>query len=272
MSPGRAITRATAAFVALIAGGLLVTPSAAAHGLIGRADLPIPIWLFAWTAAAVLIASFFSLAVFWSSTRLERPGARRVIRVPPSLGPISGALGVGVFTAVVYSGFAGVQVPQDNLAPSAVYVAFWVGIPVLSVLLGDIFRALSPGGLPPSESVGPGVDSGVQRFRGSRTPAGSGAGPPPSAWSSSRGSSWSTPTARTPRELRLSRSPTPGFRSSGWPASGLTPGPNAETRSPFSSRWWPVSRPSPRATATSCCVDRWKEPPRCAWSLARRWS
>ena len=49
-----------------------------------------------------------------------------------------------VFAACVYAGLAGTDTQQQNLAPTAVYVGFWVGIPFLSLLLGDVFRLLSP--------------------------------------------------------------------------------------------------------------------------------
>src|SRR5207237_1312206 len=49
------------------------------------------------------------------------------------------------FVIVIYAGFAGVQSPPEaNLIPTVVYVLFWVGIPVLSVLFGDVFRAFNP--------------------------------------------------------------------------------------------------------------------------------
>ena len=41
-------------------------------------------------------------------------------------------------------GWPGPTSQIDNLAPTAVYVGFWVGIPFLSLLLGDVFRLLSP--------------------------------------------------------------------------------------------------------------------------------
>ena len=43
-----------------------------AGGLLGRADLPIPEWLFGWAAAIVLVVSFVALAVLWPEPRLER--------------------------------------------------------------------------------------------------------------------------------------------------------------------------------------------------------
>jgi hypothetical protein len=58
--------------------------------------------------------------------------------------PVCGAIGIGIFATVVYAGLAGTQTPTANLAPTAVYVIFWVGIPVASVLFGDVFRAFNP--------------------------------------------------------------------------------------------------------------------------------
>ncbi len=42
-----------------------------AHGIVGRADLPIPEWLFGWAAAMVLVISFVALAVLWPRPRLQ---------------------------------------------------------------------------------------------------------------------------------------------------------------------------------------------------------
>ena len=39
---------------------------------------------------------------------------------------------------------AGTQVVPQNLAPNFVYVHFWVGLVIVSVLLGDVFRAFNP--------------------------------------------------------------------------------------------------------------------------------
>ena len=55
-----------------------------------------------------------------------------------------GALGVFVFFVVVYAGIFGAESPSGNLAPTAVYVGFWVGIPFASLVLGDVFRLFNP--------------------------------------------------------------------------------------------------------------------------------
>ena len=131
------------AAAALLAGAL--TPAVAqAHGISGSADLPIPQWMFAWAAAIVLIASFVALGVLWPRPRLQEPRPRRVLTIPLGVRTLCGLIGVALYVVVVYAAFAGTEVPTANLAPTTVYVAFWVGIPVLSVLLGDVFALFSP--------------------------------------------------------------------------------------------------------------------------------
>jgi hypothetical protein len=115
-----------------------------AHGIVGRADLPIPVGLFAAAAAAVLVVSFLALAAGWSRPRLERWRERGLVRLPLAVEVLLGAVGVVVFAVVAYAGLAGTDTQQDNLAPTAVYVGFWVGIPFVSLLLGNVFRLLSP--------------------------------------------------------------------------------------------------------------------------------
>jgi hypothetical protein len=115
-----------------------------AHGLVGRTDLPIPKWLFGWAAAVVLVFSFAALAVLWPKPELQEDRGRRFFRMPGFVDPLLGLIGVASFVAVVYAGLRGAQDAQDNLAPTIIYVHFWVGMAVLSVLFGDIFRALNP--------------------------------------------------------------------------------------------------------------------------------
>ncbi len=123
---------------------LAAPASAQAHGIVGRADLPIPVWLFSWAAAIVLVVSFVALSTMWTSPRLQRQHRRRLLRLPRALEWLASAIGVGLFVLVVYSGFAGAQVTQANFSVTFIYVVFWVCVPLASVLFGDIFRAFSP--------------------------------------------------------------------------------------------------------------------------------
>jgi len=133
----------------LLLGGLAVVAlafpaSALAHGIVGRADLPIPVWLFSWAAAIVLVVSFVALSTMWTRPQLQDPHLRRLSAWPQALSWSASVIGVGLFALVLYSGFAGAQVTQANFSVTFIYVIFWVGTPVASVLFGDVFRAFSP--------------------------------------------------------------------------------------------------------------------------------
>jgi hypothetical protein len=115
-----------------------------AHGIVGRADLPIPEALFGAAAAAVLVVSFAALAAAWSEPRLQRWPERRLFRMPAAADVALGLLGVLVFGVTAYAGLAGTRNERDNIAPWMVYIAFWVAVPCASLLLGDVWRLLSP--------------------------------------------------------------------------------------------------------------------------------
>ena len=51
---------------------------------------------------------------------------------------------MAAFVITVYAGFAGSQTATANLAPTVVYVVFWVAIPFATLLLGDVFAAFNP--------------------------------------------------------------------------------------------------------------------------------
>jgi len=121
-----------------------------AHALVAREDLPIPAWLFAWGASIVLIASFFALSVAWRTPRFEddrwRPygaGVSRVLLGIP-LQVLCGAIGVLLLGLTVYAGLKGTTAPDRNFAITFAFVTAWLGFPVLSVLLGDVFRPFNP--------------------------------------------------------------------------------------------------------------------------------
>ena len=122
---------------------------AAAHGVGGRTDLPIPAWQLAWAASFAVAASFVALGMFWDNPRLRAAAAGRVLskplqracRVQARLVRAVGLLALGV---LIYAGLAGNTNPSVNIAPVAVYIIFWVGLQIVSVLIGDVWSHMNP--------------------------------------------------------------------------------------------------------------------------------
>jgi hypothetical protein len=117
---------------------------ASAHGIVGKADLPIPVWLFSWTAAIVLVVSFVALSTLWTTPQLQSEHRKRLFVMPAVLAHLASLAGLALFALVLYSGFDGTQVWSVNFDPTFIYVIFWVGLPLASVIFGDVFRALAP--------------------------------------------------------------------------------------------------------------------------------
>jgi hypothetical protein len=142
---------ARSAAVALVVGVTLLalaTP-AGAHAFGRRRDLPLPAWLFFTGGGTAVIFSFLALGFTWRTTRLERPFVgwalpRPVQVAAPVLAVITRVLGLVLFVGVFVTAAAGENTPDFNAAPRAVYVVFWVGMTLVSALVGDLWRLLSP--------------------------------------------------------------------------------------------------------------------------------
>ena len=121
-----------------------------AHALVARKDLPIPAWLFAWGASIVLIVSFFALSAAWRKPKFEqerwRPvGAglsRALLSAPAQV--ICGAIGSLLLGFSIYAGLHGTEAPDRNFALTFVFVTAWLGLPLFSVIFGDVFRPFNP--------------------------------------------------------------------------------------------------------------------------------
>ncbi len=122
-----------------------------AHGIGGIKDLPVPLWLFYYGAALVLVLSFVALWALWKRPvlaeksrgrplpeRLERILRSRVLRV------VAGGLSFALFVLVTVAAAIGDTSPNENLAPRFVFVVFWLGVPAASVLFGNVWTVLSP--------------------------------------------------------------------------------------------------------------------------------
>lgn len=146
------MTRRAAVAAGLAAASLLLLPAPAlAHGLGGRLDLPVPLWLFVYGAAAVVLISFVALGVLWKEPRLERTREGRALPGPMQRILTSGvvevlvrAASVLVLAVVLGAGLAGQDNANENIAPWIVFVIVWVGLAFVHALLGNWWATISP--------------------------------------------------------------------------------------------------------------------------------
>lgn len=122
-----------------------------AHGIGGLRDLPVPAWLFYYGAALVLLLSFIALWALWTKPHLEQlsrgrplPGWLPRVLLSGTMRIALGAIGFGLFLLVAAAALVGEPSPTQNIAPTFVYVLFWLGVVVLVVLFGNVWAWLNP--------------------------------------------------------------------------------------------------------------------------------
>ncbi len=146
----RRILRRIPATGAMAAAALWMSADiAAAHGVGGRLDLPVPLWQLAWAASFAVAASFVALGMFWDTPKFRAAAAGRILGGPFQLAcrvqaRLVGAVGLLALGVLLYAGLAGNTNPSVNIAPVAIYIIFWVGLQAVSVLVGDVWSHLNP--------------------------------------------------------------------------------------------------------------------------------
>ena len=135
----------------VLAGVAMVgaTP-AAAHGIGGRTDLPLPAWQLAWAAGFAVASSFVALGAFWSQPRLvaAADGGRTLVdtRRPVIRGLefLTRSIGVFLFGVLMWAAWWGNPNGAVNIAGDALLIWFWVGLQLVSFLFGDVWRLFNP--------------------------------------------------------------------------------------------------------------------------------
>jgi len=138
---------------AVAVGAVLATAGRAqAHGFGQRYDLPVPLWLWVTGAAAAVVLSFAVIGVFVRGT----PGLHGYPRLNLLRWPIGRFLAhravrltvkvvaVALLVLIVATGLLGHVNPTRNLAPTAVWVLWWVGFAYVSALLGNLWTLVNP--------------------------------------------------------------------------------------------------------------------------------
>ena len=117
-----------------------------AHGVGGRADLPVPVWLAVYGAGIAVVLSFAALGVLWPQPRLRADRGKPLggaldspfVRWPLRLLVLAASL---VLLTAAYVGAAG---EERNPLPWFLFIVFWVGIVPLSLLFGPVWRVVNP--------------------------------------------------------------------------------------------------------------------------------
>lgn len=119
------------------------------HGLGGRNDLPVPVWVALYAALGALVFSFLTLGLLWRDGRFGRHQGQRL---PEMLQRMAGersasvcqsAMLVLTVTAVAVAWF-GPADSASNPAPTWLYVWVWVGLVPASLLLGPVWKHINP--------------------------------------------------------------------------------------------------------------------------------
>jgi hypothetical protein len=139
--------------LAAIAATCLVpaAPEALAHGFGQRYELPIPLQLFLFGAAAVVALSFLVFGLFVREAHARRARHRYVLFAlrsdsiaMPAVLLVIRAAAFALFVIVVFAGLIGDQNPYRNIAPTVVWIIWWVGLAYLQAFLGDLWRLINP--------------------------------------------------------------------------------------------------------------------------------
>jgi len=152
---GRTIRAAAvpAAALAWSVPALAGASPALAHGFGQRYDLPVPLWLYFYGAAGAVVLSFVVFGLFVGERRATRGYPRlNLLRFRPfratlaSSAFVSGmrVASVALFALVVLAGLIGNQTPVLNLAPTAVWVTWWVGFGLFVALVGNLWALVNP--------------------------------------------------------------------------------------------------------------------------------
>jgi len=126
----------------------VIRPELIGHGIGGRLDLPVPLSYFAAGAAVVLVVTFVGLTALWPEPRMQDGPRYREAGWRPRLGWVT-AMGVAGLLLTIVGGLAALLAGADaigsrNLAPLLLWVVFWLVVPFLGVVVGDLYSVLNP--------------------------------------------------------------------------------------------------------------------------------
>lgn len=130
----------------------LLIESAYAHGFGERYDLPVPLWLYVVGAGIAVAFSFAAIGLFVHSAQnsnhyprinLLQWQAGRMLVHPACLSSLK-ILSIAMFFLVLLAGLIGTSIPIENIAPTVVWVIWWVGLAYVCALIGNVWALMNP--------------------------------------------------------------------------------------------------------------------------------
>jgi hypothetical protein len=146
------VTRPAVALGGAVVGCCLLAVPARAHGFGQRYDLPLPLSLYLLGAAAAVILSFVVVGL----CARHPAGVRVYPRIDlttyrlgrwlahPVLLALLKLVGAGALILTITAGFCGNQDPYHNVAPTLVWIVWWVGFAIFSAFVGDLWAVVNP--------------------------------------------------------------------------------------------------------------------------------
>ncbi|HET9669982.1 MAG TPA: hypothetical protein VFQ93_10265 [Casimicrobiaceae bacterium] len=130
---------------------LLFSVRTYAHGFGMRYDLPLPLNLWIIGAACTIVLSFFVISIAVRAASLAGPKQANLSRwqidkglTSPKIRLVAQVIAVAALALIVTAGILGDQTPTRNLAPTAIWIAWWVGFSYLSAFVGNVWSVVNP--------------------------------------------------------------------------------------------------------------------------------
>lgn len=137
----------------IICGMLFLLPNlVSAHGFAERYDLPVPLTLYLIGAGLTVALSFVVVSIFIGK-KSEIDGYWRFNLMTTAFGRFLANrwiiralqfLSISFLFITIISGFIGSQDPFENIAPTAVWVIWWVGFAYICGLIGNLWSVVNP--------------------------------------------------------------------------------------------------------------------------------
>lgn len=132
---------------------VLFTSEVHAHGFGERYNIPVPLWLYLYGAAAVVILSFILIGAvigkmssksdYWRHDLLQHRRLKQVLENQVLLSFVK-AVSLGLFLLLIATALFGNQSPIRNFSPTFLWIIWWVGFGFLTVLVGNFWALVNP--------------------------------------------------------------------------------------------------------------------------------